>query len=289
VSQVSPRSVRTPRLPTFLLIGAMKAGTTSLHEYLAEHPQIFMCRPKEPNFFCEAHNWHLGRSWYEGLFAEASDAEIAVGESSTAYSQSPRHPGVPERIASLLPDVRLIYLVRHPIERIRSQYLHTVAKGNEHDRIDTALRANPMYVDLSRYALQIEQYLDYFDRDRLLILDLRELRDDRLQTMRRVFEFLGVESSYVPRRLDLRHNVSAARSRYRRAVLRLRKETRVGNVLARLPVPVKRFLRPVATKKHDTGVAIPDAVRRELEERLREDVRRLRTYLSPNFDGWGLG
>jgi Sulfotransferase domain len=289
VTASAPRPLAAPRLPTFLLIGAMKAGTTSLHEYLAEHPQIFMSRIKELNFFTEAHNWPRGLTWYEEQFTDAGDSAVAVGESSTAYTQYPRHGGVPGRVAQLLPDVRLIYLVRHPIDRIRSQYLHDVGLGKERDPIEKALRVNPVYVDFSRYALQIEQYLKIFDRDRLLVLDLRELRDDREGVMDRVFRFLDVNSSFMPSGLERKHNVSAERSQYRPGLLSLRRSRGLGGLLARVPGPVKRMLRPVTTRKHDSGVTISPGLRRELEDRLQDDVGRLRAYMDEGFDGWGIG
>jgi Sulfotransferase domain len=289
VSVVSPRSEGAPRLPTFLLIGAMKAGTTSLHEYLAEHPNVFMSRIKELNFFTEAHNWPRGRSWYEEQFAEADGRIVAIGESSTAYTQYPKHKDVPDRIAALLPDARLIYLVRHPIERMRSHYLHDVALGKERQPIEQALRRNPVYVDFSRYASQITQYLRCFSEDRLLVLDLRRLRDDRERTMSRVFRFIGVDPDFRPAGLEQRHNVSAERQRYRPTLLSLRRSRGVGSVLAMIPEPVKRMLRPVTIQKLDPGSSIPDGLRRELEDELRPDVTRLRTYLGEGFDGWGIG
>src|SRR5437016_1007207 len=109
-------------MPSFIVIGAQKAGTTSLDSYLRTHPQVAMSSVKETNFFVEERAWGKGRRWYEGLF-DAAGTATAVGEASPTYSMFPLFAGVPERMARLLPEARLIYLVRDPIERIRSAYI----------------------------------------------------------------------------------------------------------------------------------------------------------------------
>src|SRR5918992_1234170 len=120
-------------LPNFLIIGAAKAGTTSLWAYLREHPQVFMAEPKELHFFVAASNWKRGLGWYESHFDRAKGS-VAVGEACGAYSRFPTHRGVPARIAGVVPDARLIYLVRHPIDRMVSNYVLNVRLGVERER-----------------------------------------------------------------------------------------------------------------------------------------------------------
>src|SRR5207244_732601 len=108
-------------LPNFLMIGSMKAGTTSLYEYLRTHPQVFMSERKELDYFTTGIDRGLDRDWYEGCF-ERADGARAVGEASTGYTKFPTHRDVAARVAALLPDVRLIYMIRNPIERMRSQW-----------------------------------------------------------------------------------------------------------------------------------------------------------------------
>ena len=108
----------------------MKSGTSSLRDYLRDHPEVFIPPEEELHYFVEGINWKQGLDWYRARFADAGDA-IAVGEKSPTYTMHPEHPGVPERIAALLPEVRLIYVVRHPIERIKSHYVHQFERGQE--------------------------------------------------------------------------------------------------------------------------------------------------------------
>src|SRR2546425_12046 len=115
--------------PTFLVIGAMRAGTTTLWHQLRSHPEVHMPALKEPGFFAAEHNWHRGLGWYQRLFENARGAS-AVGEASTCYSDAVNSPGVPQRLAKVLPDVRLIYLLRHPVDRLLSEHQWASSRGS---------------------------------------------------------------------------------------------------------------------------------------------------------------
>lgn len=196
-----------PPLPNFLVIGAFKCGTTSLFEYLRSHPQIFMPEAKEVGFFVAEHNWNRGARWYREQFRAAGRA-TAIGEASPAYSCHPLYAGVPARIAATVPGARLVYLIRHPIERMRSQYRHRVANGYERRPFSTAVLESPAFIELSRYATQLERYLAYFGPSQILVVTQESLRSERADTMRRVFEFLDVEAGWVPPNLNEELNVS---------------------------------------------------------------------------------
>lgn len=296
---LTPAKLRTQpkyRLPSFLVIGAMKAGTTSLYNYLRPHPEVFMPRVKELNFFQEERNWRRGLGWYVKQFRDAGPEAIAIGEASPGYTAYPNSPGVPERIAAHLPEVRLIYIVRDPIERIRSQYQHRVTIGVEKDPFERAVLQNPNYVHFTRYAFQIEQYLPYVPRDRLLVITSESLRSDRSATMRRVYRFLEVAPDFVPPTLDQEFFRTQSRPEYPPAVWGVWRTAKrwipgtrqlkkgVDRIRTAVRSPVSEH--PIA-RRWD-GWTVPDDVRRILEHELRDDVRRLREYLPPGFDGWGL-
>ena len=115
-------------LPNLIVIGAAKCGTTSLHAYLDEHPEIAMSREKELHFFVDRKNWGRGIEWYEAQF----DASAPVrGESSPGYSAYPLYEGVAERMARVVPDAKLVYLVRDPVERVVSHYTHRTVNWPE--------------------------------------------------------------------------------------------------------------------------------------------------------------
>jgi hypothetical protein len=152
----------------------MKAGTVSLRHYLEEHPQVFVAdggRFGEPNFFVAEHNWARGRGWYESLFGSAGSAgsAIAIGECSPSYTWAHVYRGVPERMAQLIPAARLVYLVRDPVARMQSMYMHQVSVGRERRRPEVALR-DDRYLGPSRYGFQLAAFLDHFDRSQVLVI-----------------------------------------------------------------------------------------------------------------------
>jgi hypothetical protein len=275
-------------LPTFLIIGAQKAGTTSLWGYLRAHPQVFVPDMKETGFFVEEVRWNLGLGWYQSLFAGSGEA-IARGEASTFYTMFPFANNVPKRIASVCPDVGLVYLVRHPIARMRSAFIQALWDGSERRPISEALLWDPRYVAFSRYALQLEQYLRYFSEDQILVLTAEELRHNRSETLQRVLNFIGVDpSATIDTSIEL--NRSDEKRALRPAGRLVRRVVRTGA----LPKPVARRLSKVRLNSLGSRAISPeetlieDAVRRRLEDLVRPDIESLRRWLGPAFDGWGL-
>lgn len=187
------------RLPSFLVIGAAKAGTTSLHHYLAQHPEISMCPYKEPHFFSSDPIHARGLEWYKGLFA-GIDRGRACGEASTSYSRWPQTREAPRRIHACMPDAKLIYLVREPVARIESECMQAL----KYERyvlgeqvlprsIDAMVDSLPLLVRSSEYIEQIERYLQYFARDQLLVVLQEDLAQAPRQTLARIFRFLEVD------------------------------------------------------------------------------------------------
>lgn len=177
-------------LPDFLVIGAMKGGTTALHAHLRLHPGIWMPGQKELDFFCAQGNWSRGLSWYEAEFAPAP-AGAVLGEASPNYAKLPVFDGVPERIARTLPDVRLVYVLRHPIDRMRSHWLHQVADGRTRRSVNEALRVSDDHLLCSSYGMQLAAYLEHFDREQILLVRSEDLRSDPATTVRTICAFIG--------------------------------------------------------------------------------------------------
>lgn len=180
-------------LPNVVVIGAMKSGTTSLRHYLSAHPRIALA-PGGLNFFIEERNWNKGLAWYESHFD--ADADVFC-DASPRYANFPIHQGVAARMADLIPGARLLYLVRHPIDRLVSHYCHAVAKGEERRAFSDAfpdLEVSP-YVVRGLYATQIEEFARHYPMSQIHVLLHEDLRHRRRQTMREVFEFIGVDDT----------------------------------------------------------------------------------------------
>jgi hypothetical protein len=188
--------MRSDCLPNLFIVGAAKCGTTSLHHYLDQHPDVSMSSDKEPGVFSERPPAKRHDD-YDGLID--CDARVR-GDSSTAYSRYPVEGDAAARIHAAVPDAKLIYLVREPVERTLSDYVHQVARGLEDRSMDEALGnftdPDNFYVTSSRYGLQVSRYLEHFPASSLLVLEQSELRDRRAETIRTVFEFVGVDPDF---------------------------------------------------------------------------------------------
>lgn len=285
-------------LPNLIVIGAQKAGTTSLHRYLAEHPEIGMSQPKELDFF-SGFTWARGVDWYRSLFPP--DAPVR-GESSPSYTTYPFATDIPARMRATVPDARLIYLVRDPVDRMLSAHRHRRLRGFEHDAVDVAFTAPGIegsgYVVQSRYHLQLTQYLEHFAPERILVVDQHDLLSRRHQTLQRVFAFLGVDERFESADFGALHNTSgeqlgpansprfehpeAVRGRSDGPWMRLTRRAlrRAGPLGGRL----ERALpggTPVAE--------LSDDLRRWLgHELFGDDVARLRALTGQRFESWGV-
>lgn len=200
------------RLPDFYIIGAMKSATSSLHEQLARQPGFFMSEPKEIYFFSDDPVWANGMEWYGEHFKEAA-ADDLVGESSTHYTKLPTYPETVARIQEHTPDAKFIYVMRHPIDRLVSQYIHHWTENEVSVDIDTAVDKHEILIAYSQYTRQLEPYFDAFGADKVLPVFFDRIRAYPQEELERVCQFLGYtgEPKFVE---DLgRQNVSAERLR----------------------------------------------------------------------------
>ena len=184
------------RRPNLFIIGSMKSGTTTLHEHLDSHPQIAMSRIKEPGYFVEELNQRQGEDWYLSLF-EQDDCFRYRGESSTHYTKLPVYRGVADRLFRFNPDVRLIYIMRNPIDRLLSHYLHNVRDpvyGRERRALLQAVRKRPDYVAFGDYAMQLEPFIDLFGRNALYTLTFEALINDPQRQLEQLYDWLGLPS-----------------------------------------------------------------------------------------------
>jgi len=262
-------------LPTFVVIGAMKAGTVSLRHYLDEHPDVFLGRGGkfgEPNFFIAEDNWSRGRGWYESLFDGAGRA-AAIGECSPSYTMAPAFRGVPERMAQVVPDARLVYVVRDPIARMQSMYMHQVSAGRERRRAEVAL-LDDRYLEPSLYGFQLAAFLDHFDRSQVLVIASEVLRDRPREALSAVFDHLAVDPAAAD--LDKRHHDHRSMDK---PVPRLHDLTWLPRRQVKLhprwrPDQRTGLARLLTTRRARAGEsAIPRELRDRLAERLAADLR----------------
>jgi hypothetical protein len=276
-------------LPNLLVIGGMKCGTSSLHYYLSLHPEIFMSEEKELCFFAE--RWDRGLDWYARQFPSAAPVR---GESSPNYTKYPKLGGVPARIHSVVPDARLVYLVRDPVERIVSHYVDACSWGRERRTLDDAVREpeDNHYVNCSRYAMQLEQYLPYFPQSSILVVTSDDLREHRRETLGRIFGFLDVDARWWDAACELVLNTTPER---RRKNLLGRAAARAAGRLDATALAVTGYrhrAKPLvrafvgATSSRLEPPRLSAARERELRSILGEDVARLRELTGLALDSW---
>jgi hypothetical protein len=277
-------------LPNLFTIGAMKCGTTSLHHYLSLHPEISMSDEKETNFFVDELDTERDRDWYEAQFDPRAPVR---GESSTNYSNCLEFGAVPERIHALVPDAKLIYLLRDPVDRVVSDYRqHRQLLWEERD-IASALGdlEENLYVSRSRYWMQLERWLELFAPDQVLIATQEELKRSRSEVLREVFEFLDVDPSFTSHEFEELRFTSDEQRRYTRATYRLRhmpKPRLLQRVPDRVRAPVRALAYRATTAAPEPRPELPGGLRERLVEFLAPDVEHLRRFSGRSFEDWSV-
>jgi hypothetical protein len=251
------------------------------------HPDISMSAVKELRFFSNE-NWDRGIDWYESHFRMTTPIR---GESSPEYTRYPVHPNVPERMVSIVPDVKLIYLVRDPIERLHSQYRYMrFSLRGQLPPLDDHLRAyaeSPI-VAQSRYAYQLDRYLAQFPLSQILVVDASELEHNRLATLQRIFAFLDVRTDFTSPGFDRRYNETAGLQPNLAGRVLLQAERKLGlrgSQLVRRHAPA-RLTRVLSHTPEIPVVRVDPVLLAEVEAFLREDVQRLMRITGLRFDSW---
>ncbi len=183
------------RLPSFLFIGAMKCATTTMSAQLAAQPGIFMVsNPKEIYFFSYDHYYERGVEWYQSHFDVAEPSDLC-GEAATTYTQLPTYPKASERLHSHLPDAKLIYIIRHPIDRLISQYMHEYSLRKILVDINRAIDQHPELVAYSKYAMQLKPYISKFGYSQILPVFFERVSMEPQSELERICQYIGYEGT----------------------------------------------------------------------------------------------
>ena len=280
--------------PESYLIGAQKAGTTTLAYLLDQHPQITIGQTKEPHFFTD--NWRKGPDWYRKQFPESPNTLCM--DASTSYSMAPltegwkhRNPrvyeGIPAKVHSVNPDAKFIYLLRDPVARTYSGYWHDVRMGVKNEEFRTALQSNPFYLDVSDYYGQLLRWLDYFPLSSFHCVLFEEMKERPLQVVNECLAFLGLPRETNSIAFDSAQNQSHQVGWVGRTVNKIEIAfPRLRAVLkSKLPRGMKTF---VNTVKAGSGPlpTMAEEDRRFLVEYFRERNQNLQRLIGTSLDGW---
>lgn len=293
--------------PTFLIIGAARAGTTALYDLLQQHPQISMSTIKEPNFFAfegEPLDWcgpgndfvnNSISSWndYSSLF-EMKPGAIACGEASPLYLWAPH---AAKRIKARLPDVKLIAVLRNPIDQAFSHYLYARAQMIEPIRdFSAALEAEPQrlaarwqplfqYSDFPRYATQLRRYCDEFSADQIQLFLYEDFRENPKAMLRKIFAFIGVDASFEPN-VTVETNLGGQprHAWLQRLVMRPNFVASLSAMV--VPMSARRKIRDRVSRRNLARDHMPEDARVRLQGLLKEDILQLQDMIGRDLSHW---
>ena len=274
-------------LPTFLIIGAARSGTTSLWQYLRAHPDVFVAATKEVHFFNGEGSYERGLDWYADLFA-GGRGKRAVGEASPSYMYSNE---APPRMAAVVPDARLIAVVRNPIDRAYSHYLHGRFFAGDRRRfrdvVEQEIRSPEgvpwpfNYLTQSRYHEQLVRVNAFYPREQILVLLFDDLTADPEATFRSVCEHVGVDQTLVP------PNVGETKNAFRESraapVVRLLMRPAVNR---RVPQRMWPVIRRLVTRTGGAPEPIDPEVRARLADHFAEPNAALASWLGRDLSMW---
>jgi len=296
------------RLPNFLIIGAAKSGTSSLYYYLKQHPQVFMAVPKEPYFFeLEGENLTFAgpgdqerrrgavtqlEDYYE-LFQDVKD-EVAVGEASTTYLDSPK---APERIKHYIPDSKIIAILRNPVDRAYASFLHLWRDGHETVKdFSQALKLEDERIKenwglLWQYKTRqftyekLKRYFDLFDREQIKVYIYEDWRGDNHFVLKDIFQFLGVDEDFIPD-LSKRLNVGGVPKNEAFNVF-LRRSNRIKDFIKPIiPRPIRKSIQNKFINLNMKRVELSPDIRRKLIHVYKDDILKVQDLIRYDLSHW---
>jgi hypothetical protein len=272
--------------PGFIVIGAMKCGTSTVCSYLERHPEVFMLPDCELDFFSRDANFAKGVSWYEAHFDGHADKAV-VGEGSNSYAAAAIYPDTAVRMAAYNPDIKIIYIVRNPLERLISAWVQTRADSGDKipATVDGAVTERPeFFVDQSLYWDNISRYRTLFPDHQIHVSFMEDLKADPDMFFKALADFLGISPmlQISPGQVNPSQGKRILSARY----TRLRRLPAM-NAMSRLPRPVKRFIKRELFSQtlHDTP-RLSAQVHDDLVARLRPDAMSFLEAYGKPADFW---
>ncbi len=265
--------------PDFLVIGAMKCGTSTLAAQLAAQKGVFMTDPKEPNFFSDDAVYARGPDWYAALFQAAGAADLK-GEASTHYTKLPTYPKTLERMQAMLPAPRLIYMIRNPMVRAESHYIHEWTEGRLGSDPERAFAKCPEILEYGHYGMQIAPFIEAYGTKRVFLTSLEQIKADPEAAFSDIAGFLDLPAGARWQHDLPAQNVSADRFR-KLPMTHLLIDNPVARGLRRtfIPKPLRTWVRN--KRRMTSRPALPENLAERMRQQFLEDRARLAGFF-PN-------
>lgn len=275
-----------------LIIGAMKCGTTSLFNILAQHPEVAPCSFKEPQFFAWEKNYALGIDYYQDLWNWNRDRHKIAMEASTSYTKVHKTELNCAKNIALLKDkanFKFIYILRNPIDRIESECKHRVQKGYTSAKELADKPITEETIGTSRYALQLEEYYQRFDAGDILLVDFDELKSASPEWIKGICRFLEIEDSYDFSNLNNIHHNSKEKSissNWRYQKIPFKKE--LSYLSAKLPFGFKKTIHQIFGSNSSSDFKLSKIQKEQIARDLREEMQLLESKYNFKSDRWNL-
>ncbi|MEC4988491.1 MAG: sulfotransferase [Oscillatoria sp. PMC 1068.18] len=281
------------KLPDFIIVGGSKCGTTSLHDYLSQHPQLYICPQKETFFFINEPNRSNHKRWgaiteledYQGLFKDAPENSV-IGEISTTYYSCPESARL---IHEMLPNVKIIAILRDPANRAFSDYQMHVRDGNEEPDLKGLISPHNQHVKRGFYYSELLPFFEKFDRKQIKILLFEDLCKDPVIFLQDLFRFVGVDDSFVPNMSKKGREGGLPKNQAVNQLLTRKNPVRsfaAGVLKIFLPVETRRKIREGLVKKNIEKVKLSSEERKQLIEIYRSDILQLEKLIEKDLSAW---
>ncbi|MDX9752053.1 MAG: sulfotransferase [Flavobacteriales bacterium] len=271
-----------PMKVDLMIVGAQKCATTTLFALLDTHPGMQGCRNKEPHFFSTAKDWRRELPRYHALFDQRPGA--LYFEASTSYSFHPlRNPDLWDDLYAYNPELRIVYIVRRPLDRIVSGYMHTYERGYTDLPLEAELRQNPFHLQVTRYATQIGPYIRRFGADRVLVLDFDDLLNDRDGVLRRTADLMGIDPAGFDTTTDKHLNVSVGGGKWH---YKWDHPNRFWRGVRRFAPPIWRRLTDNSARAFHKKPELPPALQAELMAELAPEIDAMEAILGKDLGHW---
>lgn len=264
----------------FIIVGAQKSGTTSIAQLVSQHPSICFCKEKEPSFFNRDY-WKTNIKEYHALYE--SKVGQKLGEASTMYTFFPEYPKTAKNIYDYNPKMKLIYIMRDPIERIVSHFAHRYVRKKTKEDPYSEILSKPMYVNRSRYFIQIEPYLKRFGNDQVLLLVMEDFVREPNLVLNKIFTFLEVENTTVTGKINESHKNSSVESTF---LTDSGKKLLQNPLLKKMPYKVRNVLKSMFVNSLKEKPEISEDLRRLLYPLVKSDIKNIEELLKREITEW---
>ena len=280
-------------LPDFIIIGAGKCGTTSLHNYLNQHPQVYICPQKETFFFTDELTRQKNQVWgavtnlsaYRALFTKAPP-DMVRGEISTVYYA---YPPSAQTIYDLIPKVKLIAILRDPANRAFSDYQMHYREGNENRDFASLIHANNRYVKMGFYYAKLLPFFEIFEPQQIKILFFSDLKDNPVNFIQELFQFIEVDAQFIPNMKARAREGGLPKNQVVNSFLNqpnLLRSTITRVVKLFVPVKLRQNFKSYLNQKNLSKTELHPSLRQELIELYHDDICQLQNIIKKDLSHW---